>query len=305
MTDWTPDNAWPKSGPPTAGALVAANHAVWRITKVTDQPLNDNERQTWLDLGMPDVDTWTRRPYTAELEWVAGAAPADDDGTRPYLGSITVRTVHYHQHRWHTYAASGRWPMCSCCGEPTPCRAELEDREVSRGLNEVEKHARKRPGHCWSCNEEITSRQKTVTYAGDNIDLPGAPSPRFHIRGKCGAWARAYEWRWIAEDPRRERILTWPKCGGILTVHADGSSECHGGTGPLGRDHATQADCRGHETHDHGTVRSCFVGDAWMEHPDQMPGCPRGCTRAAHRGTGALKRRPARRIQPTLTGGAA
>ncbi|WP_147457223.1 hypothetical protein [Micromonospora pisi] len=181
-----------------------------------------------------------------------------------------------------------------------PCRAELEDREVTARLAEVEVFATRLPGCCWSCGEPISSRQRAVDYPGDNLDLPGGPEARFHTRETCSGDAKRYELRWIAVDPRRERILTYPKCGGILVVHGDGSSECRSGPGLAG-DHESEPDCRGHLTHDHGAHAACYVGDAYLARPEDMPGCPRGCSRQGHPGATGY-RRPERR---PAAGGAA
>jgi hypothetical protein len=191
--------------------------------------------------------------------------------------------------------------MCSCCGEPMPCRAELEDREVTASLKQVEKWAGRLPGCCWGCGEPINRRHKSVAYPGDNLDLPGGPTVVFHTRASCRGWAQAYELRWIAVDPRRERVLTWPKCGGILVVHGDGSSECSSGTGPLGHEHRGEHDCRGHLTHDHGSHAACYVGDRWLARESEMPGCPRGCDRRTHRGTWTTPRPERRPHQPELS----
>lgn len=155
--------------------------------------------------------------------------------------------------------------------------------------------ATKLPGHCWACNEPFSHRQRSVVYDGDNLDLPGGPEVKFHTRAKCHSRAQAYELRWIAEDPRRERVLTYPKCGGILIVHADGTSECRSGKKPVGGESVSEPDCRGHLTHDHGMEVSCYVGDDYWAGEGRFPGCPRGCQPDRHAGTGAQSRRPERR----------
>lgn len=292
---WLPLAAHSKRRP-EAGDLLALEHGVWRVERVLDLQLTDTDREVWLEAGAPDLDTWRGRPYRIECVHEAGARPywAPADGpVQP--AKLDVPAEQFSSRSWFVYPASGRWPQCSCCGEPMPCRADLEDREVTKGMNEIAKHSRKIPGNCWACNEEINRRQKSVLYVGDNLDLPGAAAPRFHTRSQCRGWAERYELRWIAGDPRRERILTYPKCGGILVVHADGSSECKTGEKPLLGDVAiSEPDCRGHLTHDHGVQVSCIVGDDYMARPEDFPGCPRGCDRAGHRGVGRLKR-PERR----------
>lgn len=293
--DWYPLGSWRGYELPEAGRLIGMAHAVWRITGVVDLPLSDADRDVWLDAGMPDVATWKGRPVRLDLVFVAGAKPDWAEGETVQDASLTFPAEKSRYRAWHLYPLSGRWPSCSCCGEPMPCRADVEDNEVSVSLKQVEYFVRRIPGNCWSCEEPISGRQKSVTYPGDNLDLPGAPSPIFHTRAKCWDAATRYELRWVAVDPRRERILTYPKCQGLLIVHADGATECLSEPGPLGTAHERQPDCQGHATHDHGSVAACYVGDAWFASEADMPGCPRGCDRERHPGASPPKR-PERRV---------
>lgn len=291
MSRWSPAGANCVSGPPPVGRLFADRHAVWRVASVERLPLSADDRDVWLAAGMPDLDGWRGHPYRLGVDWVAGRrpdwAPAAGDVPR---GFATAPARRYRYVEWALYPVSDRWPMCSCCGEPMPCQAELQDREVRKGLTMVEKFATRHPDACWACGEIVTRRQRAVTYRGDNLDLPGAPAPRFHTRASCYGDAVRYEQRWLSADPRRERVLTWPVCGGVLVVHAGGASECMDGRTPfLGAERSTQPDCHGHLTHDHNVHVACF-SRAW-------PGgqCPRGCRREEHRGTWTTAR-PERRV---------
>lgn len=297
---WRPAGTRDHYGQPVTGGLIAYRHAVWRVVAVTDLPvLDDADRDVWIAAGMPALEEWKWRPYQVDVDWVGG----DNPGWTPQdlaKGQPTIRIPAGHgPHRWCVYPASGRWPVCSCCGEPMPCRAELQDREVDRGLYRVERLMSRMPGCCWDCGEPITARQKSVTYPGGNLDLPGGPEVQFHLRRSCRWPAVAYEQRWIAADPRHERILTWPACTGLLVVHADGSSECVSGPGPAGSEHQGGPDCGGHLTHDHDTRSACYVGRAWFANVADMPGCPRGCSPHGHPGTRTTTR-PARPIQDVL-----
>ena len=267
---------------PEADKLIAFRHAVWRVTKVEDIPpdqLDEADRDVWLDQGMPELSTWLDRPYRVIVEWVGGALPPwNRDGDDQTCGTITVPAATHMW--WHVYT-SERWPQCSCCREPMPCRAEMEDEQVTASLDRVAKMEAIPPGACWACAEPISTRQRSVAYPGDNLDLPGADGPSFHTRRGCLSAAHAYEERWVAVDPRRERILTWPACGGSLIVHGDGSSECFGG----------ELECRGHATHNHGHIQACYG----LSH-----GCPRECPTEDHPGTRPAHR-PARR-DPTASG---
>lgn len=275
---------------PAAGDLVATEHAVWRIVEVRDLPIiDDADRETWTRYGMPDPETWTQRPYEVAADWVAGAPPRWDRPGRRRRGVIRVPAAALAV--WKVYPG-GRWPQCSCCGEPMPCRAELADRQVARSLDKMARMEAIPPGACWACGEPITKRQGAVTYPGDNLLLPGGPPGSFHTRRACVEKAEDYEEKWLAVDPRRERILTWPRCAGTLVVHADGSSECKSlGKSLDGR--ASQPDCRGHSTHDHGDMTTCYSA---TKEP-----CPLGCDPYSHGGLRGVADRPKRR-QPTVGG---
>ncbi|WP_327591262.1 hypothetical protein OHA25_61125 (plasmid) [Nonomuraea sp. NBC_00507] len=291
---WYPVRTSTEYPRPEPGQLIALRHAVWRVEKVQDLPLSDTDRDKWLDAGMPNIATWRRRPYRVRAQWVAGAKPewltAAQTSAQMDIPADTYMT-------WHVYEG-GRWPQCSCCGEPMPCWAELEDEQITASLNRVAKMEAIPPGACWACAEPITTRQKSITYPGDNLDLPGGQEPRFHIRSRCRSFAERYEEQWLAADPRRQRLLTWPSCGGILLVHADGDSECVVGRDPLGRDREPVPDCRGHDTHDHSVSVACYVRDDyfagfWTDR------CPRGCDPRNHPGA-APRRRPERRFPDPL-----
>jgi hypothetical protein len=114
---------------------------------------------------------------------------------------------------WDVYR-DGRWPQCSCCGEPMPCRAEVQDRQIDAAMDRVEEMSKRLPGCCWGCGNPITSRQQSVIYAGENLDLPGGPDVRFHLRLDCLSAATAYETKWLSVDHSRRRMLTYPKCSG-------------------------------------------------------------------------------------------
>lgn len=288
---WAPLGAVRVHERPAVGAVVVLHRGVWKVTDVELLPLNDDDRDEWLERGMPDLDTWRRRPYQLVLEYLGGLVPAGFDPADT-ANEVTL-PVHPRddEPEWHVYP-SGRWARCSCCGHPMPCPDELRDRAVNASLLLLELHTLKQPGCCWGCGEPITRRQKYVTYPGDNLDLPGGMEVRFHRKyGEHGCSDRAerYELRWIAGDPRRERILTWPDCPGALAVHADGSSECTTAEHMLGSCTEGPPDCRGHLTHNHNYLYACIRdGD-----------CYRSCSPTNHPGTRHTPR-PNRATQATL-----
>lgn len=296
--DWYPSLTQNHYGLPEPGQVIAYRHAVWKVAQVTNLALSDDDRDLWLKRGMPDLETWGGRPCKVSVEWLGGTKPAwFDEVGEIRTGSVTLPAEAHMT--WHVYD-DGRWPQCSCCGEPMPCRAALEDEQVNSSLDRIADFEAIPPGACWACSEPITARQKSVTYPGDNIDLPGGQQPAFHLRMKCRGSAESYERKWVAADPRRERILTWPKCGGILVVHADGTSDCISGRSPLGgEERVSQLGCEGHQTHDHGVIRSCYVHEDYMR-PGAWgeTGCPHGCDPTSRHGTNVL-RRPERRQATT------
>lgn len=284
-SDWT-------TGWPTPGDLIALEHAVWHVDRVTPIELSDADRDVWLRAGMPDPKTWKQRPYRVYVTHLGGARPKDCPPGEP-VGAcdITVRAGQFM--RWHIYH-NGRWPQCSCCGEPMPCRAELEDAAVEAAAKRLGKLEKRKPGCCWACEEPITKRQQSVVYQGENLDLPTGPAVMFHLCRSCFSSAKSYEERWLNVDPRRERILTYPKCGGKLIVHGDGSTECSTTIIGLGAELGFGSDstpgCQGHLTHSHTWISMCI---------GQGTACPRGCTMENHGGT-RCSPRPLRRDHPHL-----
>lgn len=244
------------SGRPPVGRLIAYRHAVWRVVKVTDRKLP------------ADAEKWDKPPYGVDLDWVAGAEPPWRDKHPDKVGG-TLEIPFRRYVSWLVYPVSDRWPMCSCCGEPVPCRAEMQDRAIDAGMERVADLMSILPGTCWACREPITHRQDSVTYPGENFLLPGAPPPSFHTRQACVGSAKKYEEDWIygGPPPPAPKRKDLPACHGHLIVHADGTSECHGG-----RD-----DCWGHTTgtHDQREVRACY---------EQTHGCGRDCPTEGHPG---------------------
>lgn len=268
--NWIPELTRQSHRRPAAGDVVASQHTVWKVTAVVDAELDAAGLRVWSKEGMPDLASWRQRPYEVQVEYLGGVRP-DRPGI-PQAGPVppcvlTVRAGAFMT--WHVYRDSGgRWPRCSCCGEPMPCRAQLQDEAITYALDRVELLSTRLPGCCWACGEPVTRRQETVDYPGDNLDYPGGPAARFHIRNSCWGTARGYERRWIAVDPRRERILTWPSCPGTLIVHSGGFSECSQTARGVG-------DCGGHLTADHCAESAC---SGYLRLPSAAwDTCPRGC----------------------------
>lgn len=260
---------------PSIGDVVAQNHAVWRIVEVRDIRFDDDDQQKhreWQPRSGPvPANEWQLRPFAVSAEWVGGVMPAwvNDDQK---VGSYAVRARHHVS--WYVYPG-GRWPQCSCCGEPMPCRASITDAQVAVEVAKFEAKAAILPGSCWGCGKPVSSRQRAVGFPGENLDLPGGPPVVFHVSGDCTYLARTYEDRWRAADSSRARLVTWPYCRGTLFWHNDGTHECHGG----------HPSCEGHGTHDHGSQAGCRYMDP----------CPKGCDPSKSWVRGREFRRPWKR----------
>lgn len=245
MSRWHPRGARTKWTTPEVGDVVAVEHAVWRIDHV-----KPSENGEGVSVTAHHLAGWINPAWRVNS-----------------LGDVHLRIAE----NGYFDIYDGRWPACSCCGEPMPCRAELIDQAAAAAADRLDSLERRLPGCCWACCEPITARQQSVTYAGENLDLPGGPEVLFHTRRKCAYEAKHYEERWLAAGDQ-PRILTWPRCQGTLVVHHDGTSECHGGL----------EDCWGHSTHDHATKSACVI---------QSHGCPRGCPVEGHPGCAPRDRR--------------
>lgn len=238
--EWNPTKARSHYRRPEVGMVVGKKHAVWRVAEVSDPG--------------PKSDGSTA--YMVALEFLGGVLPDGFGDKRTGYVSVPAGALH----PWYVYP-DGRWPMCSCCGEPMPCRAAIQDDQIGAALDKVEVLESRMPGCCWGCGDPIGSRQHSIRYAGENLDLPGGIPVEFHLRAGCTGIARSYEARWLAADSERRRILTYPKCGGTLVSHADGTHECLG--------ERRDPECMGRLSHDHGHEAGC----RWVS--DDV--CPRGC----------------------------
>jgi hypothetical protein len=285
---------------PAEGDHIAWRYAAWAVVEsrpIPDADLPDGQLQELhrhIDAHLPAYRdrvrerAWPRRLVLRHHSGPLLLSP-DEPVQRLHDGTVTVhsRTKPYGNDKLPVLTNPYR--TCSCHGHIWPCQDVDRDTLARHQTQRMDTlMAGAQPGVCQACRQPITARQKTVTYPGEHLDLPGGPPPTFHTRDRCRGAAVDYEVRWIAADLRRERILSYPKCPGLLLVHADGASECVPTTGWDGRPALPQPDCMGHATHDHDLLASCYVH-----------GCTRGCVPERHPGTGGVGRRPERRPQST------
>jgi hypothetical protein len=199
------------------GDLIVFGRKVWRVREVRPVPVADWDEddvrghETRFRTGESPED-WRYRPlYLTVLP--ARGGKRHHVKVRPYAG-LGVMTYVLHPH----------YPVCTECGEPWPCPEIGITREVRAQSAEVERLASIMPGCCWSCGEPVTGRQSSVVFEGENLLLPGAPPPVFHLRGKngCRSAAMTYEDRWVPAGEGRPWRL---QCPGRLIRHIDGG-EC-------------------------------------------------------------------------------
>ena len=211
------------------GDLIQDDRKLWSVIEVRDVPVID-----WDEHDREGYECHCLRQRNPRFVPLAPEAPCSEEewAHRPvYLIAVPAAGGKRHHSKVRVYAdfrgayvISPHHPVCKDCGELWPCR------EVEIGL-EVDKQAAKLtelekilPGCCWSCNEPVTHKQGSIRFGGENLLLPGADSPVFHLRrkGSCRSAAAGYEKRWIAADETRRWRL---QCPGKLVRHVDGD-EC-------------------------------------------------------------------------------
>lgn len=217
---WEPQGgqckAWKDLEP---GDLIELRRKIWRVAEVRQVPVIDwdeDDRQKWEQESraykIGSEEEWPRRPLYLILRPASG-------GKRHH-----VKIRPWANWRREAYALPEHYPVCKDCGEPWPC-PELEiTQEVDREAAKLAELERILPGCCWSCGDPVTHKQSSISFDGENLLLPGAPSPVFHLRrkGQCRSDAHSYEKRWVAAgEGRRWRL----QCPGRLIRHVDGD-EC-------------------------------------------------------------------------------
>jgi len=197
---------------PAPGVLVAFDHAVWRVIETRDLPAD-----RWTDEDHDRVrkygSTERQAPYVTVLR--PASIDANDPKARDHDKHYRCRpTV------WHVYPDE-HFPICNACHEPLPCREQVGREIASNAVKQMDRFSM--AGVCPSCEEPVTSRQKTLTFT-ENLELPGGPPVTYHLRGTCRMGARKYEIRWVAADPARRRATL--SCTGHVINHNDGTYEC-------------------------------------------------------------------------------
>lgn len=231
---------------PEVGAIVRVRYHAYRVLEIRE--LDDDNLRGPLDVSF--------KPYELIVEKLTG----DDAGQH---GGAIIR-------RWQHFRHLGEhYPVCNRCGEVPPCREQEHERYARHQSAQLTRALKVPEGACPACSEPISTRQKTHHFPGPNLLNPlASDGVTFHARRKCANSAATYEDTWVRADPTRERSLLTLRCTGIVTVHGDGTGECHG------RNDGT--DCP-HILARHQGVHACYLMSA---------GCPIGCTPTGHPGTG-------------------
>lgn len=254
---WSPLGTRSLYGCPEIGAVVAFQHAVWRVMEVTDLPADQYR----------DADRWRgkHKPMVVRLRpirLVGHPDPVKAASEDEHYGSL-------HVWHWRVFPDPEHYPVCACCAEPMPCRSE-EGRETAQAaIADMSRY--ETAGMCPACSEVVTSRQKSIRFA-ENLSIPGGPPVTFHLRSACHYEASTYEKRWAAEEPGRRCTLS---CPGALTNHNDGTYDCSEFDtcpGPTAR-HVSYSTCRcpschaqpwtwGSGCHPHPAARLNLNGDS-------------------------------------------
>lgn len=210
---------------PEPGQLIACpDRRAYRVIGVYDRDFANWHEQTvqqWEKAGRPDPKTWKDRERGLELDPVVKPHPRGKDRIGRRL------TPWAWNEQW--WALPDPYPACVECQMLWPCPCDDRNRAAAAAMKELERLGGVLPGCCWACSEPITSRQHSIEFPGENLLLPGAPSPIFHTshsrkshQGTCRSEAEAYEQKWVAAAPERRVLL---RCEGVLFRHF-GYSEC-------------------------------------------------------------------------------
>ena len=210
---WQPEHGAYSREVPTVGTLLAWDHEVWRVLAVNPYP-----EDRWRPEDREHVEE--RGRDHAPLHLIL--RPSRHDSPDPVAArsrdrSVTVlpgRTVFWVIRDEH-------FPVCARCQEPLPCRHRFAEKAARAAMADMRLY--EMPGVCPSCQEPVSSRQKSLTFP-DNIIIPGGPPVTFHTRWRCHWRARRYEDAWVAADPERRR--TSLTCPGKYTQHCDDTYEC-------------------------------------------------------------------------------
>lgn len=250
---WRPLGAHPERKTPPVGSFVAYQHAAWRIVEISDAPVGE-----WTDSdfsGHTESQTF-KKPYQGWKPQIVVLRPAhitaDDPRSRDHDLHLRTTTPLV---TWYVYP-NGHYPVCAHCGEPVPCRAQLNDEIAAEQMTRMSRY--ETSSICPACNEPVTKRQASITFE-ENLVVPLGPPVTFHRKSKCIGSAINYEKHWVAAGDRRKPTLF---CPGHLTNHNDGTYDC------------TEFDiCPGSAVQHQGGYAMCRCPDCWARPWTWGKGC--------------------------------
>jgi hypothetical protein len=255
---------------PEVGTLVAFAHAACRVMHVRDAEQLSEEEEAYLD-GMNPIVRARHMPFVITLRREHG--PKIEGENSRQEGGLRCGVRFYGFDVYET----DRVPLCSCCSDPWPCRLLIAEDQAKKAAVQMEEELKLLPGCCPTCQEPITSRQKTITFPGEYVRNPLAPAdPVFHLRSTCRSDAASYEDQWVKADPSRPRSLLTLTCEGKLITCGDGHAECHGAEDcpSVHARHRSMSSCY---TQSHGCGRQCgsYSHDCTPSAPAGWPAVPR------------------------------
>ena len=173
---------------PAEGEVVAYAWAAWEVTHVADA-VSTAEEDEKLRAYTPGFRAG-HGPYWVTLRRRHGPkSPQEND-----RGDTTLRVPAGSFYRWDKYR-SGRVPLCSCCGDPWPCRANLAEEAAAAAAERADELGRRAEiGACFGCGEPITTRQRVIRYPdAENVRALLADALVFHERESCRPHVVEYE----------------------------------------------------------------------------------------------------------------
>lgn len=214
---WFPLGTQHRYGKPEPGWLVAIRHEAWLIVEVREVPVPEQPEPPRGDPSLPPpIRRVLGQHYAVRVRPARLANHPDPVKARRRDRHLAAnRTTD-----WRVFPDPEHYPVCACCGDPMPCRAETGRRMAEQAIAKMGRYDQ--PGVCPACEQPLTARQKFLTF-DDNVEVPAGPPVTFHLRGKCIGDAAAYERRWAAAAPGRRRTLS---CDGDIVNHNDGTYEC-------------------------------------------------------------------------------
>lgn len=212
-SEWHPLGAVAQRGNPEIGALVAVDHAVYRVREIRPKPGVD-----WDEQAVEYVKHYGTKAAPVNVI----VRPARIAGDDPKLRGKDIHLRAYSQlTRWWVYPHE-HYPICSGCGEPMPCRETLAIEASARAAKFMGRY--ELPGVCPACGSPVTKRQGFRTF-DENLYVPLGPPVTFHAgRRACWDGLVDYEEAWVKVDPENRKRRY--RCDGTLTTHSTTEYEC-------------------------------------------------------------------------------